>query len=114
MKDVTYRGRAKRATITDEQWKAVGVDSASKVWEGYGSSQEVADEAADYLAKYDDRFEVDGAGDDSAYAKRLRVDTTEQITRQRFGTRGGIAPDMQPPTQTVSASPNVPDKGSKK
>lgn len=103
MKDATYRGVAGRAIIRKEDWSKVGVDSTDVTWNGYGDTQSVAEEAAEHLAKYDDRFEVEGAEDDSAYARRLRVDRNEQLNRQRVGTRGGIAPDMQAEGEGVPA-----------
>lgn len=93
VKDVTYRGTAHRARITEDNWSSHNISSKDVEWNGYGDTKSIANEAADWLAEHDDRFEVKGAGDDSAYGRRLRVDTTEQINRERVGTVGGVAPE---------------------
>lgn len=93
MKDVTYRGRAHRARITEDNWKERNISSKEVAWNGYGDTQSVSNEAADWLAENDDRFEVKGAGGNSAYARRLQTDATEQVNRERFGTTGGVAPE---------------------
>lgn len=93
MKKVTYRGLAHRAVIREEDWDAVGVSSKEVEWNGYGDEQDVANEAADHLAEKDDRFEVEGAGDDSAYARRRRSDPLEDVRRERTGTRATVGPE---------------------
>lgn len=107
MKKVTYRGTAGRARIREQDWKAVNVSSKEVVWNGYGDEQEVANDAADHLAEKDDRFEVEGAGDDSAYARRLSRSSSEQTNRARVGTRGNVGPSATTtgtaPSGTASA-----------
>lgn len=102
-KTVTYRGTAHRAVIRKEDWDAVGVSSKEVEWNGYGDEQDVANEAADYLAEKDDRFEVEGAGDDSAYARRLKTDDLEPVRRERTGTAGTVGPETPfPGSQTAT------------
>ena len=86
MKKATYRGDAGIARIRAQDWEAVGVQSKEVVWHGYGDVQEVNEDAAAYLADNDNRFEVEGAGEDSAYAVRLATSPREQINRRRVGT----------------------------
>lgn len=90
MRKATYRGASGVARIREADWKAVGVTSKDVTWSGYGDAQEVANEAAEHLAAKDERFEVEGAGDDSAYARRLTRDTSEQANRERVSTRGAL------------------------
>lgn len=60
MKRVTYVGTADVARIREDEWHAVGVSSKEVTWKGGGDTQEVANEAADYLAEHDTRFKVEG------------------------------------------------------
>lgn len=94
MRKATYRGAAGVARIREADWKAVGVSSKEVTWTGYGDTQEVANEAAEHLAAKDERFEVEEAGDDSAYARRLARDTSEQVNRERVGTRDTLTFDL--------------------
>ncbi len=98
MKQVTYRGTAGIARIREQDWEAAGVSSAQAEWRGYGDVQEVSNEAADFLAKNDDRFEVEGATD-SAYARRSTSSPSEQTNRERVGTRVLSVPESPPETE---------------
>lgn len=112
-KQVTYRGTAHRAEITSDQWDAVGVKSADVEFNGYGDQQEIANDAADYLAQHDDRFEVEGSDDDSAYARRLRTDGLEHVRRERTGSpRSAVTPSTPlPATAPPSAATTTKAEG---
>lgn len=82
MKKVEYYGRADSVTITDEQFKAVGVESATRTWTQEERVQEVADKAADHLLERDGaRFGEEGKG-----PARKASGTPQQAVEMPTGT----------------------------